>query len=498
MRGPGRTFVTMGGLVVFAAVLSFLGGEKIPRNGGFGFEAFSVYKPIAERFPEFLAERRIDSYSIQRIFPFALAHYTLRALGLPLKAYTILGFFEVYNAVLLVGLVALWLAVARGEGISERGQWLGFLALIVNFAILKLNFYYPVSYDQTALVLGMAALFFYLRDSLAGLFAVSVVGLAVWPTTIVFHSVLLLVPRSRPLPVRPGPPARATVGLIRIAVAAVLYVFYWIYFVDWWRPVGLANVVLPLLPLAFLGVWVYLFRGLRALVGTVDAGRLETWRELFRFPPRARIAAFLLFVAAYLVLVRLLASDARPRLAADHFVANVTFGATTRPLQFVVAHVLFFGPVVLLTFLLWRSVCSRLHTLGAGLTLVCAIGVLQSVNCETRQLMNLWPFFILPTVLAVEERRLPPAFFWTVAAFSVLLSKCWLWINYALPTLGDAARTFPNTREFLSFPDQIWFMNFGPWMSNQMLAVQALVVGAMALWLHRRYLRPRAPAAVAA
>src|SRR5262249_18585010 len=156
-----------------------------------------------------------------------------------------------------------------------------------------------------------------------------VVGLAVWPTTIVFHSVLLLVPPSRPLPARPGPPARATVRLIRVAVAALLYVFYWIYFVDWWRPIGLANVVLPLLPLAFLGVWVSLSRARRALAGPVAAGRLETWRELLRLPPRARIAAFLLFVAAFLVLVRVLASDARPRLAADHFLANVTFGATT-------------------------------------------------------------------------------------------------------------------------------------------------------------------------
>jgi hypothetical protein len=486
MRSGLRTFVGMTAIIVGAAALSFAWGEKIPRNAGFGFEAFSVYKPIAERFPEYIGERRIDSYSIQRIFPFALAHYALRAVGLPPKGPLILRFFEVYNAAILVLMVGLWLASARREGISTAGQWLGFLSLIVNFAIFKLNFYYPASYNQTALVVAMGALFFYLRGELVGLLAVSLIGLVVWPTTIVFHSVLLLFPRTRRIPERPGPPGRATVWLIRAAAAGLLYLFFWIYFVEEQRPNGVADVVMPLLPVSFAAVWVYLTRGLTTLAEGVDLGRRQPWGGLL--PSRTGLASVGVLLAAYLLLTRVLASDARPRFGADRFLANVAFGATTRPLQFLIAHVVYFGPTALLLLVLWRPVSRRLRGLGTGLTLVCALGVFQGVNCESRQLINLWPFFVLPAVQALEELRLPAGFYWTVAAFATLLSKAWLRINYGLASLGEAARTFPNTRDFLDFPDQVWFMNFGPWMSNLTLLVHALVVGGMGLWLKRRYL----------
>ena len=42
-----------------------------------------------------------------------------------------------------------------------------------------------------------------------------------------------------------------------------------------------------------------------------------------------------------------------------------------KPGLFAVAHVAFFGPVVLLAFLRWRAVCRSLHAYGPGLA-VCA------------------------------------------------------------------------------------------------------------------------------
>src|SRR5262249_7872810 len=154
------------------------------------------------------------------------------------------------------------------------------------------------------------------------------------------------LPRSRPAPERPGPPGRATVWLIRGVAAGVLYLFFWIYFVWEQRPNGVADVVMPLLPVSFAAVWIYLTRSLGTLPGGADPPRRDHWKPFV--PSRVGVASVAVLLAAYLVVTRVLASDARPRLGADRFLVNVAFGATTRPLQFLIAHVVYFGPAVLL------------------------------------------------------------------------------------------------------------------------------------------------------
>lgn len=488
-----KTFAAMAAIVVLATTCSAFWGERIVLNQGFGFEAFTVYKPITQRFPQFLAERRIDPYSIQRILPFGLAYYTLRALGLPVAGRHIIRFFEVYEALVLLAIVGVWLAIADGEHVSVAGQWLGFLGLIVNFAAIKLNFYYPVSYDMTALLVGTGALLMYRRGSTAGLLAVSLAGLAVWPTTILLHPLLLLFPARTQVVLREGKSVGLNGWLVRLAIAGLLCLFLDVYLVRQLRPHGVAPAILPLLPLSFIAVAAYVWLALDPLVGRIDAWSRECLRTFLLGETAIRVAAVALLAIAHLVLTRVVASDAPPRMAPSQWLANLAFGATTRPLQFLVAHATYFGPLMLVMYLMWPAVCRRIQSLGLGATILCAFGVLQSVNCETRQLTNLWPFFVLPVVQAVDEERMPAGFYYWMAGFSVLLSKCWLPINYGLGPVGES---FPRAPRF-QFPAQMWFMNFGPWMSTLMLIVQGIVVGVMALWLYRRYLRGVAGSALA-
>lgn len=489
-------FAAMAALLLAASGVAVVLGEHIPLNNGFGFEAFTVYKPITQNLPEHFRGRKIDAYSIQRILPFVTAHFGLRALGLPLKGRNIRSFFAAYNLTLLLVAVWLWLRIARDHGLSARGAWLGFIGLFANFAVLKLTFYYPVNIDTTALLLGVATLHFYGRQATWKLLLVCMAGLLIWPTTLLVGTVLLCLPAST----GSGDPDGSArnqgliLALISGLILAVLAVFGYAHYVVGVRaPSGGAEAVHSLMPLSLAVVAVYLFLVLRPLLAGVEIAKGgDAIRSALS---GSRLTAVVVLWAGYLFLTRVLANPGPPRLSTwNYLVHYVSLGATARPAQFLIAHVTYCGALCLVLILLWPRVASCARRLGWGLAMVVAFAVVLGVNSETRQLINVWPFLVLPGVLVVERLHLPLRFHGTLAVFALLLSKIWFPINYAVSSLGEAGRAFPRgAGSYLDFPAQAYFMNFGPWMSNLTLAIQGLTVAGMGVWLHRRYLAPSIP-----
>ncbi len=488
-----RTWVAMFCLVVLGALASAALGERVPLHGGFGFEGWSVYRPIVQDLPGHLREGRIDAYSIQRVLPFAAAHLTLRALGQPLDDAAILTFFAAWNLLVLGLGVWVWLLVAADHGLSPVGRWLGFLGLFAGFAVLKLAFYYPVNIDPTALLVGLAALLFYRRGTTAGLVLVSLAGLAVWPTTLPLHALLLLLPaRARwPDAGRRLPGSLALVVALALAVVAV-FARTWLL-TDRRPDPGIAPAVTWALPLAHLAVAAWIVLGLAPLVGRIPLRPAAWWPTVRGGLTVAAAAAVGLLVAVHLLLTRVLAAPGEPRLTAAEFLtAYVNFGATTRPLQFLVAHAVYFGPVVLAAVLLWPDVARRLHALGAGLVAVGAYAVLMAVNAESRHLTNVLPMIVLPTVMALEARRPSRATLAVLAAAAFAFSKAWLPINRLAAASGVPMADFPlGAGDFQAFPAQLYFMSFGPWMSNGMLLLQGALAALLGAWLAGRLLYSR-------
>jgi hypothetical protein len=472
-------------------------GDQIPLHQGFGFEGFSVYKPITQHLLEHVRQGQIDSYTIQRLLPFVVAHYTIRALGLPLSGPHILGFFQVLNAAVLAVAAWLWLRVARDHQVSPAGQWLGFIGLFVNFAAMKLPFYYPVNLDTIALLLGLVSLYAYRRDSLVGLLFTGVIGIFVWPTQVVVVSLLLLLPKSRSWPERLPPPAvRNRVLILLFATLVVAVLAHALYGLGVQPASGGAPAVRPLLPLSLGLAGAYLYLGLLVLAGPLELLTPTAARTLWSVLTSRRLLAVAALATVHGLAIQVLAAPGPPRLTfSDYVIKYISLGAAARPAQFLVAHVAYFGPILLVALLRWPSVAHRLRGLGAGLVGCAGIAVILGVNSESRQLVNFLPLLVLPAVLVSEEEGLTRPLLPGVAAFAVLFSKVWLPINYAVSCLGEEGARFPNLAgRFLEFPAQAYFMNFGPWMSNATFVVHAAAVLVTGAWVVVRARRAADPA----
>lgn len=466
-----------------AAGLSSLMGERIPLNNGFGFEGFTFFKPIMPQLPQHLADRQVDAYNIQHILPYLIGHYTLRGLGLPLRGRYILGFFAGYNLLVLALAVWLWLRLAEDHALSRRGQWIGFFGIFGNFACLKLFFYYPLNIDASALLLGLGMLYFHRRGASAVLLLVSIAGLLVWHTTLVLGSLLLLLPSGLRWPEGRGVLGRPLTLIVAVSLPVLFGMAYAMGVVQ--SMSGGAEIVRPLVPLSLTLVGIYLFFGLWWLLGPLDC----SWAAVHEVLSPARLLATSCLWAAYFVLTGVLAAPGPRRITiADYVMKIMSYTATARPAQFLVAHPVYYGPVLLIIMLLWARVAVRSRELGAGMVAASSLAVVLSVGAESRQLVNLLPFVVLPGVLAIEGLGPGRGFLTAVAVAALVLSRCWLPLNYAVAAMGEAGRSFPfGAGSLMEFPAQVYFMNFGPWTSNEMLIVQGGIVVALGAWLRARY-----------
>jgi hypothetical protein len=68
--------------------------------------------------------------------------------------------------------------------------------------------------------------------------------------------------------------------------------------------------------------------------------------------------------------------------------------AISNPLIWGVAHVVYFGPFLILTVFLWRPFCNAIQPYGIGLTLMVTGGLFLRIGSESSQWINFLPIFV--------------------------------------------------------------------------------------------------------
>jgi hypothetical protein len=131
-----------------------------------------------------------------------------------------------------------------------------------------------------------------------------------------------------------------------------------------------------------------------------------------------------------------------------------------------IAHVVYFGPGILLVILLWPKVADAAGELGTGFVAMLGLGVCLSIFSESRIITAYIPGFILALTLTLAGmKRLRQWGFVACAVLCVLFSKAWM-----LMAAPDPFFDGPQT------PMQRYFMNFAPWMSPESYLWQGLAI----------------------
>jgi hypothetical protein len=421
----------------------------------------------------------IDGYYVRRILPSAVVYFTLSGLGIAKTPDNVIACFGVWNAAIIALVAFLWCLIADRLRLERSAKLLGLCALLVNFAVLKNAFYFPVLTDTFAFGFGALSLYFWLSRNTFGLVATTLLGAFTWPTQLLFGALLILFPPRHEDLTAPhlsfaGERRRATATRVLIAaVPSLVLLGYLVHLrIDGFHSfigVPLGGAFAP----AALTAAVFLFLGLLWLVPDLRRSQLI---DIARSLLSSRLVLVAALIASVLVAQSAIAD--RPGLIDEgSLLRSSLWYSALNPGLFAVTIVGYFGPLLVLAALEWPRVCRRIQSFGLGSVLATALFLATCLLTEPRKLIFLYPFFVLFAVLGTEKVTTRRWFMLTFLVVSLAVSRVWLPIG----KFGGSSIT--------SFPAERYFMSSGIWTSFDMYLVQlagvALLVGLFAAFLRR-------------
>ena len=219
----------------------------------------------------------------------------------------------------------------------------------------------------------------------------------------------------------------------------------------------------------------YLFFGLRLLLDSP-----ELWQTLHSLKA---LRWRRLWVAAILIGTTELAVAAIGTQEAHYsgglFVTDTFFSSITQPGIFWLAHVLYFGPILIVLPFLWRRMSRSIQQEGVGLTLCFALAVVIGAGSESRKLLNFYPFVVLFLADAVNGIVRGWRQVAVLAMLSFAISKVWL------PMDHDLSLPWGGTIGWRA----LYVSSRGPWIDHTWYVLQLGLILLITLVLFR-WLRP--------
>jgi hypothetical protein len=494
---------TLAGIAVAIGIVLYLLADRTNWNGGFGFDGLfygelaknfgsavfahgHVVQPGFEPGPPPLPEG-VDSYYIFRIVPSGLVWIGLNVTGLTPSNGHVVDLFYALNAFMYGLAVWCWCRGAGLLGIGDREKWLGAIALVVTFAVMRTGGYYPVVTDPTALGLGSLAFYLWLRRWTIPLAITIFLTCFTWPLAFLIGGLLLLLPAPTDIrgifsadadQVRVELPSRfgLVCGLV-VAVAGVI----WLTAYQLGDHVNSAGVGgLPLFPLSVGVTGLFIVAVVAYFLPASPPEILSVIRRI-RLP---NLALAIVVIGA----ARIIGSTLSTRAGYDTKVIleEELWWTTLDPGVFLVVFISYLGPLMLALFMDLPRVAKDSWRLGPGGGGVIGIALLGALATQPREITNILPFILVPAVLAMRRHLgLSTPVLAGFFLISVAFSRIWLYIG-PLETTGAA---------LLHFPAQAYYMAVGPWTPPISYATQlgaVLLTAAIALFLWRRRASMRA------
>ena len=437
--------------------ISLFFGEHIPANDGLGYDGL-LYAAIAQKFPSVIQNHALTSYQAQRIFPSFLIYSFSEIFGFSTAKQNLPFLFSLLNTCMLLVCVCVWASLAKKQAWSPQIKLISFAGLFLNFANLKMPFYYSVLTDTTAFTIGLSMLYCYLNKKNLALLILSMVGAWTFPTLLYMGMILYLFPVHD---------NKSTLNnfaqytpLIGFIIAALITIMGILVALKVPGEVYGKDHSLPMFCLSSLFLFIYLFSAFKYLTPY----RLKLLAS-FLIPKRLLIVLFSVVVITFAI--KFISGPQASAINLKSHFFNILNQALAYPFNFIISHTLYYGAAIGFLIFFWKDIAAYIFQKGPGLFLVTGMYALLSLTSESRQLINFFPFVVVMVAEILNKKPIS----WSFTSFFVLLnltlSRFWLPLNHG----GDWA----SVELALEFPLQWYFMNFGPWLSPSMYKIAAVI-----------------------
>jgi hypothetical protein len=451
--------------------------EIIPVYEGVGYDGLK-YNKIAQEGVEIFKNRTIEGYHLLRYVPFVF--YDI--LELPPETSKIILFFKIFNAICVIIAVIYFFKIAHFFKWKESIVVLGFILMFFSFPILKLINFYPLLTDHLSFTLSIIGIYAYFTRNHFLTLVVLFLSLFNLPTlTFVLLLLNFLDDRNK---LKLFSLNKSKFTLIIKLVCVLLIGFPLLLCINIankipnpvYSGVSLNTLYLPISMVCLMIYFIYLVWVLN-IVRKEESKTIEVKGNLFYF-----ILAIIMYGIMYWIF------ESFPPMPNTGMPTIQLFGfrALIMPLNFYVYHVFYFGLLMAISLVFAKKIFIESLKLGIGWLVVVILFYLFAIQNESRGLLNLIIFIAIPVLQWINKsggiNKIKLIIF---LAISLLVSRFFLKLNHT----PDMWKLMENPNEFLKFPVQRYFMNFGPWVSYDMYFLQAIIficVLVMAFFLFRK------------
>ncbi len=444
--------------------------EHIHVNNGWGWDG-KHYAYLTIHFEEMAGQKLIDSYQYQRILTPALIHYGCKWTGISLTESTVLSVYGYYHLIILIIGALLFFGWCNRLKLSTPVEIAGFSALFFNYFVLKNTPYYPILTDPTAFVMGILLMYWVTTQNTIGKWFMAFTGPFVFPLFQFVTLPLIVLPKGN----------RLMLSLQKFKLFTILkWTTSLLFLITAMLVVGFPNAVLPakyqmvfnpwLIPFSLVCVMIYLWHLFR-IFQTEPLVKQEKSGS-FLFLPLV-IILVVWGIGKYIILHNSIPEEGFTPVV---FGLNITQQTLDFPLSWVWAHLTYFGPAVIVLILWNRTFFHQLFKQQDGIILFAFISLLLMMGSESRQFIYCWPVWVWLSLPLFSTLNITMS---RAIAFTILClvqSKCWFPINVE----GSFA-----DYDYTQFPEQRYFMNHGPFMSDASYVINTLTAFATAffVWL---------------
>jgi hypothetical protein len=480
-------------ILLLIVVFSML-GEKVAYNDGAGWDGL-FYRNVAYNFSNMIFDHQYDLYHIKRIFPFAVINIVFNVFNIEKNNISLLWGIQTLNFVALFAGVYFFAKISGKLNFSIPLIIVSFSALFFNYPILKLMGYYPFLTDTYALVFAIIQFYCFINRKKILLIVVSIFGAFTWPTIFLCGLILEFLPREELALGYPGTRVDRvlfillkTFFIFAIPITFVLGGMAFFYLkgrnileIEWTGIVLNKYFVIP----ALFAVPLYIWALLRPVkISIADSGK--------RFFLSLKYSNIILFIIIYFFInatQRYFSSTEDSLTLIYMLFARLLMPSVQAPLAFVVCNFMYYGFVIILLCIFWEDAFKRYANYGYSFFIIIVLGLMMSVNTESRHMLSFMPFLLFP-LFEVIGNYVTVKFSIVFSLLSLLLSRFWFKINVE----GiEEAFIFVSHDSYARFPAQRYFMSQGPWMSYPMYLIFSgiFLVSFIMLYLYIKKIRKK-------
>jgi hypothetical protein len=446
-------------------------GEKIPVNNNTGWDGKN-YASLTLNFEELALQHQISSYQYQRIFAPAFIHYAAKLLGVKLTIDNIPLAYSIYNLLLILLSVILFFKLCTYLNIGKAAEIIGFSGLFLNYFILKNTSYYPVLTDSTAFFAGMFFTYCFITRRNVALVCAMLLAQFCYPMLLVVSIPLALLVRNNYISLKLDKThfnkiiAMVISGIVLIGTYNILFV------PDTLLEYYTMQHNVYVLPVSIILLLIYIWLTLSKFQNASN----DQDENVFNW--KLPVGMLLLFGAFLIVINKAIGRISLPEdvFTPKVFLYNVLQQAIDNPLVFLIAHIIYLGPLLLLVLFLYKPFLRIVSSFGDSALAYFLIIILLSIGSETRQFIHVYPFIVVIMMVTIDQMDITVPKAVAFVVLSLIVSKYWLSINEP----GIYTQYIYD-----KFPEQRYFMNHGPFMSDASYLINLFVVigeGAL-IWL---------------